>query len=115
MSEKVKAHLRCAVNKELDRAKEKYGETFVDGNHAYGVLAEEMHELNNETKALQELASIHFKAVMEEDVEKQKTTLRCMRFSSECLLLEAVQVNAMIIKALESIGELAEFKEVQNG
>jgi len=97
----VDMQIDVLVKNTLDRSVRKHGDKFADGHHAYGVIKEEMEELEEALSYLQN------------DFEELWTMIRCdaytlpeiekMRSSGIHLITEALQVVAMLDKCKMSI------------
>lgn len=100
-SDTLDMQIDVLVKNTLDRSIRKHGEKFADDHHAYGVIKEEMEELEEALSYLQN------------DFEELWSMIRCdaytlpeiekMRSSGIHLIIEALQVVAMLDKCKISI------------
>jgi hypothetical protein len=89
-----------AINEELKNAKG-YGEKYNSVHEMYGVLKEEIEEMNSEVEEVKGNFAIFWNFIKKNNEEKQKEFLKLIETSTEKTALEALQVCAVCRKALD--------------
>ena len=89
-----------AINEELKNAKG-YGDKYSSVFEAYGVLKEEVEEMNSEVEEVKGNFTIFWNCIKKNNGEKQKEFLKLIETSAEKTALEALQVCAVCRKALD--------------
>lgn len=98
--EKTIEFIEKAINEELKNAKG-YGEKYSSIFEAYGVLKEEVEEMNGEVEEVKATFSIFWNFIKKNNTEKQNELLKLIETSAEKTALEALQVCAVCRKALD--------------
>ena len=89
-----------AIKEELKNAKG-YGDKYSTVFEAYGVLKEEVEEMNSEVEEVKGNFAIFWNFIKKNNAEKQKEFLKLIETSAEKTALEALQVCAVCRKALD--------------
>lgn len=89
-----------AINEELKNAKE-YGEKYSNVFETYGVLKEEVEEMNSEVNEINRNFVIFWNFIKKNNAERQKEYLKLIETSAEKTALEALQVCAVCRKTLD--------------
>ena len=89
-----------AINEELKNARG-YGEKYSSIFETYGVLKEELEEMNSEVEEVKGNFAILWNQIKKNNTEKQKEFLKLIENYAEKTALEALQVCAVCRKALD--------------
>ena len=89
-----------AISEELKNAKG-YGDKYSSVFEAYGVLKEEVEEMNSEVSEVNGNFAIFWNFIKKNNAEKQKEFLELIEISAEKTALEALQVCAVCRKTLD--------------
>lgn len=97
--------VRGLVAKALDEAQAKHGKYFASWHEVYGVLAEEVMEVQTELRILEAAMGHLIHAIHDTDESAISADLYAVCQRAELAASEAVQVAAVVVKALMSKGE----------
>lgn len=101
-----------AIDKEYDRAAEKWGTTNNSDHESYAVLLEELEEATEELGLLTGDVSLFWSCIRKNSTEGTKLFhLRAAATHARLLIAECIQVAAMIEKARETIVQREEGEE----
>ena len=89
-----------AIKEELANAKG-YGEKYNSVFETYGVLKEEVEEMNSEVEEVKGNLTIFWNFIKKNNAEKQKEFLKLIENYAEKTALETLQVCAVCRKALD--------------
>ena len=98
--EKTIEFVEKAIREELKNAKG-YGEKYSSVFEAYGVLKEEVEEMNREVEEVNSNFTIFWNFIKNNNAESQKEFLKIIENYAEKTALEALQVCAVCRKALD--------------
>ena len=97
----ITEEIRAATVKELSAAMEKHP-LFVNLHEAYGVIREELDEALVEFADCERFFDMAWQMIKQDRNETALEHLTRLKYAAERLAIEAVQVSAMCIKAIES-------------
>lgn len=108
---RLKSEVKAVINRELVRANWEH-ELFVDENHLFGVVAEEIWETSTEYEILMKEFETEFKRLCftQAPIEQLLESLEKMRKTALLMACEAIQVSAMCEKAVISIFNMEKAK-----
>ena len=89
-----------AIREELKNAKG-YGDKYSSVFETYGVLKEEVEEMNREVEEVNRNFTIFWNFIKKNNAERQKEFLKMIENYAEKTALEALQVCAVCRKALD--------------
>ncbi len=98
--EKTIEFVEKAIMEELKNAKG-YGDKYSSVFETYGVLKEEVEEMNREVEEVNSNFTIFWNFIKKNNAERQKEFLKMIETSAEKTALEALQVCAVCRKALD--------------
>jgi hypothetical protein len=97
----ITEEIRAAAVKELAAAMEKHP-LFVNLHEAYGVIKEELEEATDELNDCYRFFAMAWKSIKQDRNETALQHITRLKYAAERLAIEATQVSAMCIKAIES-------------
>ena len=95
--------LNLLVSDELDRASKIYGAVFASPHEGYGVLAEEVLEVQNENAKIVSGCQTLLAFIQQEDMQKVMDTADAIRDAAVNAAAECIQVAAMCHKMRRTV------------